>query len=99
DGTPETIYREPASAFVADFVGRCNQLPGRVAGVDATTGYVTLELEGGDRLQVPWRGRDPLPGRVMAFTRPEHVRVSPSGALSGILRSRPRRGRGHQRRD
>ena len=28
-GTPETIYREPATAFVADFVGSMNFIPGR----------------------------------------------------------------------
>ena len=30
-GTPEEIYRRPASAYVADFVGETNLLPGRVA--------------------------------------------------------------------
>ena len=30
-GTPLQVYREPASAFVADFVGRINALPARVA--------------------------------------------------------------------
>ena len=32
-GTPEQVYREPASPFVADFVGRVNVLPARVEGV------------------------------------------------------------------
>ncbi len=30
-GTPLQVYREPASAFVADFVGRINTLPARTA--------------------------------------------------------------------
>ena len=30
-GTPTEIYREPASLFVADFIGEANQLPARVA--------------------------------------------------------------------
>ncbi len=30
-GTPLQVYREPATAFVADFVGRINALPARVA--------------------------------------------------------------------
>ena len=29
-GTPDEIYREPASAFVFDFIGRANALEGRV---------------------------------------------------------------------
>ncbi len=31
-GTPEDIYRRPATAFVADFVGRMNFLPAEMAG-------------------------------------------------------------------
>ena len=31
-GTPLEIYREPATAFVADFIGTMNFLPGTVAG-------------------------------------------------------------------
>ena len=31
-GTPLQIYREPATAFVADFIGTMNFLPGRVVG-------------------------------------------------------------------
>jgi iron(III) transport system ATP-binding protein len=33
-GTPIEIYREPASAFVADFIGTMNFLPGKVAGAN-----------------------------------------------------------------
>ena len=33
-GTPIEIYREPASAFVADFIGTMNFLPGKVTGAD-----------------------------------------------------------------
>ena len=31
-GTPRAVYAEPANAFVARFVGRINELPGRVDG-------------------------------------------------------------------
>jgi ABC-type Fe3+/spermidine/putrescine transport system ATPase subunit len=85
EGTSETIYREPASAFVADFVGRCNKMPGRVAAVDPAAGHVVLELATGDRLQVPWHGSEPLPERVVAFARPEHIRVSAPGVGSGTV--------------
>jgi spermidine/putrescine transport system ATP-binding protein len=33
-GTPEEIYRAPANAYVADFIGETNLLPGRVVGRD-----------------------------------------------------------------
>ncbi len=35
-GTPEEIYRTPANAYVADFIGETNLLPGRVVGQDGT---------------------------------------------------------------
>ncbi|MET4805417.1 putative 2-aminoethylphosphonate ABC transporter ATP-binding protein [Limibacillus sp. MBR-115] len=36
-GTPEQIYREPESAFVADFIGAMNFLTGEVTGQDSIT--------------------------------------------------------------
>ena len=32
-GTPEAIYTQPATLFVADFIGRANFLPARLAAV------------------------------------------------------------------
>ena len=34
-GTPEDVYERPMSKFVANFIGRANLLPGRVAEVDS----------------------------------------------------------------
>ncbi|MGH6626939.1 MAG: putative 2-aminoethylphosphonate ABC transporter ATP-binding protein [Burkholderiaceae bacterium] len=63
-GTPMEVYREPASPFVADFVGKVNVLPGRVrAG----------QLEaGGLRLAAPGEDRD-----VRVYLRPEDVLARP----------------------
>jgi putative spermidine/putrescine transport system ATP-binding protein len=44
-GTPLEIYRRPANAFVADFIGACNLLPARVAA--STSGIATCELASG----------------------------------------------------
>ena len=45
-GTPEDIYRRPASAFVAGFVGYANQVPVRVAhGVATVEGAGMLEAD------------------------------------------------------
>jgi putative spermidine/putrescine transport system ATP-binding protein len=33
-GTPETIYTRPATPFVAEFIGQCNFLPGRIHAPD-----------------------------------------------------------------
>ena len=36
-GTPETIYARPASSFVAEFIGQCNFLEGRVHAPDGAS--------------------------------------------------------------
>jgi iron(III) transport system ATP-binding protein len=67
-GTPEVVYREPATPFVADFVGRINRLP------------ATLEAPGRLRigslvLGIHPRAGDGLDttGPVMAYLRPEDI--------------------------
>jgi len=71
-GTPEEVYGQPASAFVAGFVGRSSAFD---ATVEATPG--TLLADG---LVIPAeaaRGR--LYGsRVRAFVRPEDVKLGPA---------------------
>jgi iron(III) transport system ATP-binding protein len=44
-GTPTEIYREPASAFVADFVGQVNVLDGTVTGQELQLGDLRIPLE------------------------------------------------------
>jgi ABC-type Fe3+/spermidine/putrescine transport system ATPase subunit len=83
EGTPAEIYRAPRSAFVADFMGRCNKLPGRVAGSTPATGAVRLALDVGGELEVPWAGPGPPPERAVAFVRPEHIAVGRPGSFGG----------------
>ncbi|MEO7391408.1 MAG: putative 2-aminoethylphosphonate ABC transporter ATP-binding protein [Ramlibacter sp.] len=63
-GTPLDIYREPASPFVADFVGKVNALPARVA-----AGHLRFGA-----LSIPWEGVD-RDARV--YLRPEDVLARP----------------------
>jgi putative spermidine/putrescine transport system ATP-binding protein len=44
-GTPEEIYRRPASRFVADFVGSSNVIPADVAGVGPAGQWASLRPE------------------------------------------------------
>jgi spermidine/putrescine transport system ATP-binding protein len=76
-GTPEQIYDEPASVFVADFIGEANLVPARV--VDHDDGDATAALPGGHVVRVamgPWRGEPGAPATVMV--RPARIRVSPA---------------------
>ena len=46
-GTPMDVYREPASPFVADFVGKVNVLPARVAGGAVRVGELSIPYADG----------------------------------------------------
>ncbi len=59
-GTPLEVYREPATAFVADFVGAVNVLPARVLGGQLHLGQLAMAHAGADR-------------EAQAYVRPEDV--------------------------
>jgi iron(III) transport system ATP-binding protein len=66
-GAPVDVYREPASPFVADFVGKVNVIPGRVRGGQLEAAGLRLPVNGfggGDR-------------DVRIYLRPEDVLARP----------------------
>ena len=63
-GTPLEVYREPASPFVADFVGKVNVLPAQVAAGELRFGAMRL----------PSRRAD---GPARVYLRPEDVLARP----------------------
>ena len=69
-GSPTEIYRNPASAFVARFVGSMNELPATVTGQDR------VEVAG-VTVATPSAGRFALGQEVLLLVRPEDVEVSP----------------------
>ncbi|MEA2186113.1 MAG: putative spermidine/putrescine transport system ATP-binding protein, partial [Solirubrobacteraceae bacterium] len=77
-GAPEEVYRRPRSAFVADFVGAANQLPGTVSASPADGRYRVAVTSCGER---PVAGREGLAERqaVIVVVRPEDLRVEPAG--------------------
>jgi iron(III) transport system ATP-binding protein len=82
EGTAEVLYREPASAFVAQFIGRANLLDARVVAVEA--GGATLEVRG---TRLRRAGRSPLaePGRsVRLVVRPEAIDLVAPGEGPGL---------------
>ncbi len=82
-GTPMDIYRRPANAFVAAFVGSpaMTLAGGRLSGIAG--GYAGITLDGGATVQT----RVPVTGlaqgsRVRLGLRPEHVTIVPSAAAT-----------------
>jgi iron(III) transport system ATP-binding protein len=81
-GSPTDIYREPASAFVADFVGKVNVLPGRIEGGRLNVGQWSV---GGDEVPAA-QGRS---GAVKVYLRPEDIRARVgAGADAALVQGR-----------
>ncbi len=74
-GTPEELYRAPATDFVAEFVGISNRLDGVVSG-----GSVTVL---GQRL--PLVRADVADGPVGVFLRPEDISLAPAGIPATVV--------------
>ena len=77
-GTPEEIYRRPASLFAADFIGESNILRGRKEG----TAFV---LENGARVPIAERVPDACTSLVV---RPEALRIGKDGFIGAQVLSR-----------
>ena len=72
-GTPEEVYRRPATRFVADFIGDSNFFTAKVQGQVA-------ELADGSR--VPCEGGS---GGATLMVRPEAIRLAGDGPLRGSV--------------
>ena len=80
-GTPQDIYNEPKNAFVADFIGESNILPGRMLG-DYKVSFNNREfacVDAGFGENVP----------VEVVVRPEDVDIVPpeQSAMRGVVKS------------
>jgi putative spermidine/putrescine transport system ATP-binding protein len=76
-GPPRAIYEQPANRFVADFVGRVNFVPGRIAG-----GELVLL---GKHYRLP-RSEWPEGSALVCAIRPERVQIrAADSAFGGIV--------------
>lgn len=82
-GTPESLYDEPATPFVAGFVGRSSALSGVVVAHDGAG--VRVRAAGAE-----WRARGDhdLSGDVTLLVRPDAARFGPTGPISGTVAHR-----------
>ncbi len=77
-GSPATLYDYPVNAFVANFVGTMNLLPGQVRARSAQS--LTLDVDGVGDLHFPLLGEAPEGGRLMVSFRPHSLRVDVADA-------------------
>ena len=84
-GTPQEVYRHPASAWVARFLGLTNLIPGRVVKAEplqVSTPLGDMRLEDG----VPVEARPAAGQEVTLLIRPEAARLAPDSLHEGELR-------------
>jgi iron(III) transport system ATP-binding protein len=79
-GTPDEIYRNPVSAFVASFIGRSNIVRGRASGMDVETPFGKLQLS---------RAAN---GSVDLAVRPEQIMLEPDPGGTAAIVGREYRG-------
>ena len=79
---PAEVYANPATAFVAEFIGTMNRLPGVVSGESVDVA--------GHRLAV--RGERPAEAEVSVLLRPEAVRFEASEEGTAVIRQAGFRG-------
>ena len=84
--TAEMLYRHPATAFVAGFIGRANLLH---AAVESVSGERAILDIGGQKLAVGAKGA-PAPGNAVSIViRPESVAIVTSDTgLTGVVQAR-----------
>jgi ABC-type Fe3+/spermidine/putrescine transport system ATPase subunit len=69
--SPREVYQEPATEFVAKFIGEVNILPGQLYRGSAYAGNLAIRMEGDG---IPFHG-----GTVKVLLRPEDVTLLPPG--------------------
>jgi len=92
-GTPAELYRQPATRFVADFIGESNFLPGTVESVSSTT--LLVKTPAGPMMVAVRRGGVPAaPGMAVSLAiRPEAVLLGEGGGVGGGVMMNRLRGR------
>jgi spermidine/putrescine transport system ATP-binding protein len=76
-GTPADVYQEPATAYVADFLGVSNLMTGQAVG---TSPDGSCRIRVGDFDLLAGRGDVGATGEVKVTIRPERVRLEPHGS-------------------
>ena len=87
-GTPAELYARPASAFVAEFLGQSNLIPGRIVeriapGAGAAGERVRVETALGSLVALADGRVAPGVDAVTLAIRPEQIKVAPSGRDGG----------------
>ncbi|WP_077369255.1 ABC transporter ATP-binding protein [Anaerosalibacter sp. Marseille-P3206] len=83
-GTPQEVYQQPATEFIADFIGTANFADGVVKGIEANHAMVEML---NSVVRVPLKGKDnfKIGDKVKVVIRPEAVAVGDTGKYDGLV--------------
>ncbi|HWK63684.1 MAG TPA: ABC transporter ATP-binding protein [Rhizobiaceae bacterium] len=84
-GTPAQLYNDPATAFVADFIGQSNLIEGKIARRE--DGVVGLATSGGQIVFGTRKGEIAPSAQTRLCVRPERVQVVSRGAGAELAES------------
>ncbi len=79
-GTPEDVYTDPATPFIADFVGNANVFEGTITGVD-DSGVATVDC-GGVTINAAGASEHRPGTGIVAVVRPEKVGIGAATATA-----------------
>ena len=82
EGSPESVYNEPANHFVADFLGHSNFIKGEVIGVDEHR--VNVKIETGDILFAENKGGFATGDKVEMIVRAQRFEAFPKDEFKPI---------------
>jgi iron(III) transport system ATP-binding protein len=97
-GTPEMIYQQPASRFVAEFVTQANFLPAQFNGADWETevgSFSTPSLKSNLAIQNP-KSKIQNPSLATLMIRQEDLHLEPDETAMVVIRDRQFLGREHR---
>jgi putative spermidine/putrescine transport system ATP-binding protein len=81
-GTPEEIYQQPATSFVADFVGSCNIVSG--VAERRHSGVLLCKVEGTSlQIEVPDDTTIAISSKITLVSRPERMEVTAGDESTG----------------
>ena len=85
--TPQNIYRNPKTTFVADFIGESNIIPSRVTKINDDT----IEITTNDNIRfiVKKEEKDKLNDKINILIRPENIKISKNelkDSIKGIVK-------------
>ena len=82
DGTPEEIYRNPKSAFVADFIGESNIFNGEIIKINQDD--IIVKISDYISFKVSKNNKDKKEDKIKILIRPENIKISHNELKDGI---------------